>query len=56
MRTRGYDIRAISGYITMKQHKQINWDDLIDDLVRLMNTADDVTGPSTSEIRGSSDS
>ncbi|MEI9913616.1 MAG: glycosyltransferase family 2 protein [Candidatus Saccharibacteria bacterium] len=32
IRTLGYDIRAISGYITMKQHKQINWDDMIDDL------------------------
>ncbi len=32
IRSLGYDIRAISGYLTMKKHKQINWDALLGDL------------------------
>jgi hypothetical protein len=32
IRSLGYDIRAISGYITMKQHLRIDWNKLLNDL------------------------
>lgn len=32
IRSLGYDVRAISGYRTMKQHMKINWDELLNDL------------------------
>src|ERR1700722_14466472 len=32
IRSLGYDVRAISGYRTMKQHMNINWDELLEDL------------------------
>ncbi|MHB1864974.1 MAG: glycosyltransferase family 2 protein [Candidatus Saccharimonadales bacterium] len=32
IRSLGYDIRAISGYITMRQHMKLPWDQFIEDL------------------------
>ncbi len=32
IRSLGYDVRAISGYITMRKHLKINWDELLEDL------------------------
>jgi hypothetical protein len=32
VRSLGYDVRAISGYITMKQHMKLDWNVLLDDL------------------------
>ena len=32
IRSLGYDVRAISGYITMKQHMKIDWNELLEDL------------------------
>jgi cellulose synthase/poly-beta-1,6-N-acetylglucosamine synthase-like glycosyltransferase len=32
IRSLGYDVRAISGYITMKQQLKIDWNELLDDL------------------------
>lgn len=32
IRSLGFDIRAISGYITMRQHMRVDWDELLGDL------------------------
>ena len=32
IRSLGYDVRAISGYITMRQHLKIDWDSMLEDL------------------------
>ena len=34
IRSLGYDVRAISGYITMRKHMKIDWDVLLEDLNR----------------------